>query len=389
MVDDASGAAGAPSGDGLADWIALLHDRYPPAHAEPWDAVGLHVGDLAADTVRGVLVALDVTGGTLQEAAALGADLLLAHHPLLFRPLGRLTADTASGRLALQAARAGIAVAAAHTNVDKAADGTSHPAAAVLGLVALRPLDPLPAPAQVKLVTFVPTEHTDRVRHALAEVGTGRIGDYDACSFRTAGTGAFRPGAGTTPFIGRPGEPEEVAEDRLEVVLPEALLPAAMAALQASHPYEEAPVDRYPLLPGGPSADRGLGVVGDLPAPTPLRQLQQALVDGLRNPLVRLAAEDRDAQVTRVAVVGGAGGSHLDQARHAGAEVLVTGDVGHHVALDAMAMGLAVIDAGHFGTEWPAMQTLADGLQAAAWAQGLSAPVHLSQLNTDPWTDWT
>lgn len=389
MADHATAGAGAPSGDRLADWITLLHDRYPPAHAEPWDAVGLHVGDLAEDTVRGVLVALDVTRGTLQEAADVGADLLVAHHPLLFRPLGRLTADTAPGRLALQAARAGIAVAAAHTNVDKAVDGTSHPAAAVLGLVGLRPLDPLPAPALAKLVTFVPTAHSEAVRAALAEVGAGRIGDYDGCSFRTAGTGAFRPGAGTSPSIGRPGELEEVQEDRLEVVLPESLLPVAMAALQAVHPYEEVPVDRYPLLPDAPSAERGLGVVGDLPAPTPVSHLRDALAEGLRNPLVRLAAEDRDAPVTRVAVVGGAGGSHADQARRAGAQVLVTGDVGHHVALDAMAMGLAVIDAGHFGTEWMAMRALADGLRAAAQAQGLAAAVHLSQLNTDPWTDWT
>lgn len=381
--------AGGSRPDRLQDWIALLHDLYPPDHAEGWDAVGLHVGDLAHDTVTGVLVSLDVTPAVLEEAAEKHADLLIAHHPLLFRPLARLTTDTAAGRLALQAARAGVAVAAAHTNVDKAALGTSHPAAAALGLVDLRPLQPLPAPDRVKLVTFVPRSHTDVVYAALADAGAGVIGDYYGCSFRTPGSGSFRPGSATQPFIGTPGQLTEVEEDRVEVVVDAVDRHTVLSALQHAHPYEEVPVDLYPLLAGGP-ATTGLGLVGDLTQPTSLTTLVTTLAEHLRNPLVRLAALDRDRPVTRVAVVGGAGSSLVPDVLRAGAEVLVTGDVGHHTALDAMTLDLAIIDAGHWGTEWLAMRAVGDALGSAARDRGLTAPVHPSLVNTDPWTDvWT
>jgi dinuclear metal center YbgI/SA1388 family protein len=376
--------------DRLADWVDLLHELYPPAHAEPWDAVGLHVGDLDHDVVSGVLVALDVTAAVLDEAAAAGCDLLIAHHPLLFHPLGRLTGDTAAGRLALRAARLGVAVAAAHTNLDKAATGTSHPAATALGLRDVAPLEPLDeagAAGSVKLVTFVPREATADVRDALAAAGAGIIGGYDACAFAAPGTGTFRPGPGTDPAVGRRGELTAVAEDRVEVVVSQAGVPAVLASLRQAHPYEEVPVDLYPLLPApadGPPL--GLGLVGDLPAALPLAELVPRLAAALDAPHVRLAAEDPSRPVTRVAVVGGAGGSLADAARRAGAEVLVTGDVSHHAALDARTMGLAVVDAGHWATEQPAMDGVADALAAAARDRGLTATVHRSDVRTDPWT---
>jgi dinuclear metal center YbgI/SA1388 family protein len=378
-------AAGA---DGLGDWVGLLHDRYPPAHAEGWDAVGLHVGDLRADTVRGVLVSLDVTMAVLDEAEQLRCDLLIAHHPLLFRPLARLTADTAPGRLALHAARRGIAIAAAHTNLDKAIPGTSHPAAVALRLQDLAPLERVEPDSRVKLVTFAPRDHTSQVRRALAEAGAGVIGDYDACSFASPGTGTFRPGDDSDPFVGDRGALTEVEEDRIEVVLPAHASDDVLAALRQAHPYEEVPVDLYPLLPAAPSP-LGLGLVGDLPAPTPLDELASTLAEALDNPLVRLAAADRTRPVRRVAVVGGSGSSLIDVARRAGADVLVTGDVGHHVALDAVTMGLSIIDAGHWGTEQPAMAAAADDLETAARDRGLTAAVHRSSVRTDPWTDWT
>ena len=385
---------GQQQGDPLHAWVDLVAELWPPRDAEGWDQVGLHVGDPARDVVTGVLVSLDVTPAVLDEARERDADLVLAHHPLLFGPLRRLTPDTASGATALQAARQGCAVLAAHTNVDKAADGTSHPAARALGLLDLRPLEPMPAPAppsQVKLVTFTPHAATDGVLQAMAAAGAGRIGDYTECAFTTPGTGTFRPGADSDPHIGTPGAREQVAEDRLEVILPAAALPDVVAALRRAHPYEEVPVDVYPTVPAppvDPPPARGLGLVGTLPAPTRLRDVARTLAEGLRFPSLRLAADDPDRLVTTVAVCGGAGDSLIDEAIEAGAEVFVTADLKHHPALDALTMGLALVDAGHFATEDPAMDVVARTLTDAAHDAGLTAPVLRSTTSTDPWTTW-
>lgn len=377
--------------DPLHRWLAVLHELYPPEEAEAWDAVGLHVGDPAADVVRGVLVCLDVTMATLSEARQVGADLLIAHHPLLFTPLARLTPERAAGRLALQAARDGIAVAAAHTNLDKAVDGTSHPAADVLDLQQRVPLRPLPPTPLHKLVTFVPADHVGAVLAALSGVGAGVIGDYEACAFRTPGTGSFRPTDAARPFVGDVGALNQVAEERVEVVVPAASAAAAMRALQQAHPYEEVAADLYPLIsdPTANPSDKGLGLVGTLPEPLPLRAICRRLADGLPSPGLRLAAPDPDATVTRVAICGGAGDSLISDARRVGAEVLITGDLKHHPTLDALTLGLPLIDAGHFATEDPAMDAAAERIAAAAANAGLRAVVTRSTTSTDPFRDWT
>ncbi|MDQ3974486.1 MAG: Nif3-like dinuclear metal center hexameric protein, partial [Actinomycetota bacterium] len=232
--------------DRLVDWVSLVDDLYPLADASDWDATGLQAGD-PDDPVHAVLVCVDVTGATLDEAVHAGADLILAHHPLLFRPLQRLTPSTAAGRLALRAARQRIALLAVHTNFDVAEVGTTDPIVKVLDLRGTRVLaDPRPGPpAAVKLVTFVPRDHTSGVLEGLAAAGAGVIGEYDHCSFRVSGTGSFRPSPSARPALGERGRLNEVAEDRLEMLVPSEGLDAAVAALLAAHPYEEVAYDVY------------------------------------------------------------------------------------------------------------------------------------------------
>lgn len=263
--------------DRLRQWIDLVEECYPPRHAAPWDAVGLHVGD-PDDEVTAVLVGLDVTAAVLDEAQHRGADLVVAHHPLLFRPLPRLTPDTAAGRLALQAARAHCAVLAVHTNFDAATFGTTSPVVDLLGLCDVRPLEPL---------------------------------------------------------------------------------------------------DDQPAL--------GLGRVGDLAEPLTLREIADRLASGLPAPHLRVAGP-LDRSVVRVAACGGAGDSLIDAACAAGADVYVTGDLRHHVALDALHMGMALIDAGHHATEAAAVPALYERLAAQATARGLGARLLASTTATDPWS---
>lgn len=374
--------------DRVADWVALVDDRYPERDAESWDATGLQVGDPEAPVSR-VLVCLDVTQATLDEADREGADLILAHHPLLFRPLRSLTPETASGRLTLRAARAGIAVLAAHTNLDVAVPGTSDPVAQLLDLRDLRPLRPSQTAAgRVKLVTFVPGEATPAVLAALADAGAGQIGEYTACSFRVAGTGTFFPSSAANPVAGERGKRNEVGEDRLEMVVPRPRLSQAIAALLAVHPYEEPAWDAYPLVDEDPREMRGkgLGLVGELPAPRPLGQVAASIAAGLPAPHARVAG-DPASLVRRVAVCGGAGESLIEEALRAGADVYVTGDLRHHVALDAMTLGLALIDAGHYPMEAAALPAFVARLADAAAERGLAARLLASSVPTDPWVD--
>lgn len=369
--------------DTVADWMALVEDRYPPGTAAEWDEVGLHVG--GGDwPVERVLVALDVTGGVLDEAAAGPPTLLLAHHPLLFSPLGRLTPDTADGRLALAAARRGVAVAAAHTNLDVAADGagTSDPVADLIGLEERRSLTTADGgDGTTKLVTFVPPEDVEAVVDALAAAGAGRIGDYERCSFRVRGTGTFRPGADSDPHSGEVGADNTVDELRVEMEVPGGALAGVVDALEAAHPYEEVAYDLYPTVTAG---RLGLGWVGELAEPTALRALAATVRDDLPAPHLRFAGQP-DRVIRRAAVVGGAGDSLIGAARAAGADVLVTGDLRHHPTLDALQVGLALVDAGHHATEAAAMPAWVDRLTAAAGDRDLEAEVIASTVHTGPW----
>lgn len=370
--------------DTVGDWLGLVADHWPTAQASSWDAPGLHVG--ARDwPVAQVLVTLDVTADVLDEASRVEHTLVLAHHPLLLGGLDRLTPDTAGGRLALQAATQRTAVAAAHTNLDVARDGTgtSDPVAGVLDLREVRPLTTeLRDSGDVKLVVFTPHAHTEAVLDAIAAAGGGGLGTYERCSFRVAGTGTFTPMTGADPHVGVIGEPHEEPEHRLEVLVPRSRLGAVTTAMLTAHPYEEVAYDVLPLVDG---AEVGFGRIGRLPSPTPLHEVAAVLRAQLPAPHLRTAG-DRDRTISTVATVGGSGMSLVGAAAGAGADLYVTGDVKHHDVLDALAVGLAVVDAGHHATEQAAMPAFRDALERDAAARGLTAPVLGSAVDTDPWS---
>lgn len=371
--------------DTVSDWLALVDRYYPSAHAATWDNVGLQVGDPDWPIER-VLVSLDVTGAVIEEAADGPPTLVLAHHPLLFQPLTALTSATASGRRALAAARAGVAVAAAHTNLDVATDGTgtSDPVAQVLGLTNTRPLTTqLRDDQRVKLVTFAPPESVDAVVDAMSRAGAGRIGDYDRCSFRVAGTGTFRPLEGTDPYSGE-GIGVDAAEDefRVEMELPRRRVAPVVRALSTAHPYDEVAYDLYPLIDG---ATVGFGRVGELPEPRTLAEVADRVRAKLPAPHLRVAG-DPDRMVRRVVTVGGAGDGLIGTAVGAGADVYITGDLRHHVTLDALELGLTLIDAGHHATEVAALPRWIERLTVLARQQGLSASVVASHTPTNPWS---
>ena len=345
----------------IQDLLGILHSLYDPGLAEDWDNVGLQVGDPAAPVTR-TMVSLDPSLNALQAACDAGAQALVTHHPLLFRPVKRLTPDDAVGRVIWEAVRSGVAVISVHTNLDCAADGLNSWLAEQLDVHAPVPLQPV-AGAYLKLAVFVPVGHETRVAEALFAGGAGRIGAYDQCSFRTRGTGTFRAGEQSNPFIGEPGKLEQAEEVRLETIVPQRKLARVLEKMLQAHPYEEVAYDLFPLQNQVPGA--GLGRIGKLEQATTLELFADQVKKALGCNHLRLIGP-ADLPVRKVALCGGAGAGVLHTAHRQGADVMVTGDVKYHDARQAEDLGIAVVDAGHFATEQLMVQLLADALHKAA-----------------------
>ena len=350
--------------------IAEAIERIAPlALAEGWDNCGLQAGDPEADVNR-VLVALTPLPEVFDEAEEKGADFLLFHHPLVFEPLKAVVTSSYPGGLLARAIRKGLAVYAAHSSYDAAPAGVSVALARVIGLGG-PPRVLSPRGALRKLVVFVPEEDLDTVAKALAGAGAGVIGDYTECTFRTRGTGTFRGGDETNPYLGEKGRLEQVEEVRMETVVPAHSVDRAVEAATAAHPYEEMALDVYPVE-GSPEGC-GYGRLGILPERLTAEELSEHVSESLDFPS-RLVA-DPERWIETVAVLGGSGGSFIPEAAASGAHAYVTGDIDYHDALLAESLDLTVIDAGHAATELPSLEPLALRL-----AELVDVPVEISRV---------
>jgi dinuclear metal center YbgI/SA1388 family protein len=364
----------------VSDIVTLLEELAPPRLAEDWDNAGLQLGSALA-RINAVLVSLDVSPVVLEEARRRGAGLIVCHHPPIFHPLKRLVTDEPRAAMLRDALLAGLAVYSAHTSLDASPHGVSAALAAFFNLENQSPLTESPSADRYKLVTFVPPESVAAVSSALFEAGAGNIGGYSGCSFRVEGTGTFVPGPDSHPAYGKDGVRNEVREARLEVLLGGERLAQALKALLYSHPYEKPVYDLYRTYS---ISGAGLGMVGDLRAPMSLGELARRCRTLLGDPPLRMAGDPATA-VSRVAVCGGSGAKLAVAALGAGAQVLITGDVGYHEAKEAVESGLAIIDAGHYQTERPVVPHLASLLDERAREAGLEVEITVSEEHTDPW----
>lgn len=378
----------------LADVVDVLRNLAPEGLAEPWDKVGLQLGDPAWDVSR-ALLCIDLTEAVLREAIEYGAQLIVAYHPPIFEPIARITSDTWKGRIVLECARRGIAIYSPHTALDAAAAGVNDWLAecvlpgvmhavgpdATKGQIArggaIRPIRPSASGSDArpyKLVTFVPGEHLDRVRQELSNAGAGHIGDYSECAFVVDGEGMFRGGESTNPVVGKRGQLERVAEKRIEMIFPPGRLGEVVAALMKAHPYEEPAFDltRLELPPSSGGEGVGQGRVVTLEEGMEAEELVERVRRHLGAAWLEVAkpqaAEGRP--VARVAFCAGAGGSLLKEAGRV--DAFVTGEMRHHDVLEAVARGTTVILAGHTGTERPYLpvyreRLVAQGGEAVAW----------------------
>lgn len=347
----------------------------PLALAAEWDNVGLLVGDRDS-AVRRVLTCLTITPPVVAEAIESSVQLIVTHHPVLFRGVKRLTTTTPEGRMLLELVRAGIAVYSPHTAYDNALGGINDELARRLGLTKIGSLRPHEGSRHYKVVVFVPEQDLDRVSNALFAAGAGQIGQYTECSFRQAGIGTFFGSEATNPAVGQKGRREEVSEWRLEALCPEEAVEAVQKAIRHAHSYEEPAYDVYPLRS---MATWGEGRVGDLPQPLPSEDLARLVKQHLHAHFVQLVG-DPARKVQRVAVVCGAGGELLSDAVQARADVLITGELRFHDVLSAAAQGLVVLLTGHFASERCGVETLAQKLRQQ-WPE---LEVWASRRETDP-----
>jgi len=349
----------------IAEIMGELDALAPPYLCLENDPRGLLIGDPRTETSV-VVVALDVTLGTVRVAEEAGARMIIAHHPLVYHPLKTVREDEPHpGAVVMACIRAGVSVACAHTNWDVAGGGVNDILADLVGMErnGRKPLKITWRESLVKIVVYAPPPYREALMDAMANAGAGAMGDYDRCAFWTEGVGTFRPLEGAHPFVGTVNQAELVREERLEMIAPEALAPAIVAAMRTAHPYEEPAHEAYPLANTGRAL--GLGRVGRLSEPTTAAGLAARVRDALHFGAVRMTAPSGDARVETVAVCGGAGASLAREAfaPSGGADAYITSDIAHHEFVDAQARGVILLDAGHRATEEPGARALADAMR--------------------------
>ena len=362
----------------ISQLIQVLEDWAPRWTALKNDNAGLQIGSPQRRVTK-VLIALEITPAIIEEALARKAELIITHHPLLFRPPSSIISSDPVGELILKLAENRIAVYSAHTNLDFSEDGVSFALAKKLGLRHIRFLAPLKE-TMAKIVVFVPEDHMESVRNAMADEGAGVIGEYSRCSFASRGTGSFKGSKSSSPSIGTPDVEERVEELRLEMAAPRASVDRIISAMKDVHPYEEPACDVYETITQ--QRNFGMGALGELPSALLLRIFLKNLKHALHAEGLRFAGDPK-SRVQRIAVCGGAGSDLLPEAIRAQADVLVTADVRYHT-FHAASGAIALVDAGHWETEHGILPVIAERLQQAVDRVNASVQIFITEQSTNP-----
>ena len=327
------------------DITNIIEEFAPLGYQESYDNVGLLIGS-PQNKVNGVLLTVDTTPEVIDEALARDANLIISHHPLIFKGLKRLTGSNYVEQTVIKAIKHGISIYAAHTNLDNVWGGVSAAVAKRLGLKNIRILSPT-LNQLVKLSVFVPKGNAEEIRLAMFNAGAGQIGNYDHCSYNVEGTGTFRAGNEASPHVGSKGEIHLEPETKVEVIVPKPILGNIIRDMLSKHPYEEVAYDIIEVVKPNPRA--GLGVVGVLPKSVDeldfLRQIKKFFKTGCirHTPLT-------GNKIKTVAICGGSGSEFIGDAISAKADIYITADVKYHQFFDAEDK-LLIADVGHFESE--------------------------------------
>ena len=358
----------------LSQLTTYLESLAPLAYQEEYDNSGLIVGRPEQDIYQ-ALISLDCTEAVVDEAIATDCQVIISHHPIVFRGLKKFNSKTYVERVVEKAIRNDIAIYAIHTNLDNIMTGVNARICETLGLQNCRILAPKHNLLK-KLVTYVPMSHADEVRNALFEAGAGNIGNYSECSFSSEGSGTFKGNEYTDPYVGEPGKRHLENEIRIETVYPATLESKILMALVLAHPYEEVAYDLYALT--NQHQQVGSGMIGELEAPMEAEAFLYHIKERMRAQVIRHTAFT-GRHIKKVAVCGGAGGFLLKHAIAAGADIFITADYKYHEFFDAEGQ-LIIADIGHFESEQFTQQLLYEIIKKKFTTFAL----RLTEVNTNP-----
>lgn len=353
----------------------MMENWAPKKLAYDWDNVGLQVGS-KSDKTKGILVSLDVNEQVVDEAIQIGANLIISHHPLIFKPIKNIDFNSVKGKLLRKIIKSDITIYASHTNLDIAKGGVNDLLAEKLQLNNTEPLVVTDRGKLYKLVVFTPINHVTQVVNTLSNSGAGHIGNYSHCTFQSEGTGTFMPLSDANPYIGRQHELENVEEIKIETIVKDIDLTKTISAMKKAHPYEEVAYDIIALENSGEKL--GIGRIGNLSEQISLKQLVQTVKSNYELNFLRVIG-DLTKSIRKVAIVGGSGEKFVDVAHRMGADVLITGDVTFHIAQEAKDIGLAVIDAGHY-----IEKIMINATKVFLKEHFQQLKINESQTNTDP-----
>lgn len=329
----------------ISEIISLFENAIPLMLQESYDNCGIQCGN-KENEVSGVLLTLDVTENTIDEAIEQNLNLIICHHPVIFSGLKKITGKTYTERVIIKAIKNDICIYAVHTNLDNLHFGVNKIIGEKLGLSNLKILQPKNSGLN-KLVVFTPKTQAEQVRNAMFNAGAGHIGNYSHCSFNTAGEGSFNANEKANPFVGSKSKLHFEDEIKTEVIVPEHLLNNVISEMQKNHPYEEVAYDIFPLLNKNPQI--GAGMVGEYENPISETTFMQILCRNFNVPVAR-HTELLRKPVKKVAFCGGSGSFLLSSAIVHGADVFMSSDFKYHQFFDANGK-ILIVDIGHFENE--------------------------------------
>lgn len=358
----------------IKDVTKFLESIAPLSYQESYDNSGLIIGDLENE-ISGVLVSLDVTEAVIDEAIRKKTNLVVAHHPLIFKGLKKINGSNYVEKTVIKAIKNDIAIYAIHTNLDNVANGVNFKIAEKLGLKNIKILAPK-SQTLMKLTVFVPQESTGELLDALYNAGAGEIGNYSHCSFRMEGKGTFKPNHLANPFIGKVGYLEEVEESRIEVIFPSYLKNQVLKGMQSGHPYEE--ISYYLHLLENQNLAVGSGAIGDLPREMDIADFLPYLKEKMGLKVIKYTESQRN-KLKKIAICGGVGSFLLNEVKRAGADVFITSDYKYHEFFDAENQ-IIIADIGHFESEQFTKDLLVENISK----KFINFATYLSEIDTNP-----
>ena len=324
--------------------LANIIDQIAPFFLQQdFDNSGVQYADLD-ENINRMLICLDVTRETIEEAVKKKCNTILSHHPLFFKPFSKITKQDNPVIFQLMYHR--LNLIAAHTNYDLAENGLND---YVGNLLDLKKIDCLEESEEktLKLAVYVPDKYHEKLLNALFQAGAGNIGNYSETAFNFPGKGSFKPLENAKPFIGKIGKRKTVTEIKIETVFMERDLNKVIEAIYQNHPYEEPAYDIYQLKT---NLKTGIGLIAQLPSEQSLEKICKKIKNILKIPYLRMVKTEKQ-KIKTIALCTGSGGSLINKAIQKKADLLITGDIKHHEALNAKETGLNIIDIEHFYTE--------------------------------------